>query len=228
MSAERAADTAAAISVPAWVVSLAAEALPIVQLMRGSHIAPSLAFGNPSNCGRANRKYLGYFSPAIAFLKHLFYTTHVGSRKLRASVIFAARPCVVSVLVGIVFLACAPREVFSAVVMPVSVEMSAIEAIRPWADERGQYKTVNHDAMPAPVTPQPHSAIAFEPFLKNHLTKTAVWDRLGIEVVSLHNQAIHGANTPSIADFVSREFGSRDPFFHCATVSGTWQSVVAS
>ncbi len=32
---ERAADTAAAISVPAWVVSLAAEALPIVQLIAG-------------------------------------------------------------------------------------------------------------------------------------------------------------------------------------------------
>lgn len=35
MSTERAADTAAALSVPAWVVSLAAEALPIVQLIAG-------------------------------------------------------------------------------------------------------------------------------------------------------------------------------------------------
>jgi hypothetical protein len=31
----RAADTAAAVSIPAWVVSLAAEALPIVQLIAG-------------------------------------------------------------------------------------------------------------------------------------------------------------------------------------------------
>lgn len=31
----RAADTAAALSIPAWVVSLAAEALPIVQFMSG-------------------------------------------------------------------------------------------------------------------------------------------------------------------------------------------------
>jgi hypothetical protein len=31
----RAADTAAAVSIPAWVVSLAAEALPIVQLVAG-------------------------------------------------------------------------------------------------------------------------------------------------------------------------------------------------
>lgn len=31
----KAADTAAAVSIPAWVVSLAAEALPIVQLIAG-------------------------------------------------------------------------------------------------------------------------------------------------------------------------------------------------
>jgi hypothetical protein len=31
----RTADTAAALSIPAWVVSLAAEALPIVQVMSG-------------------------------------------------------------------------------------------------------------------------------------------------------------------------------------------------
>jgi hypothetical protein len=35
MSVSRAADTAAAVYIPAWVVSLAAEALPIVQLMAG-------------------------------------------------------------------------------------------------------------------------------------------------------------------------------------------------
>ena len=35
MSIEKAADTAAAVSFPAWVVSLAAEALPIVQLIAG-------------------------------------------------------------------------------------------------------------------------------------------------------------------------------------------------
>lgn len=35
MSVERAADTAAALSVPAWIVSLAAQALPVVQVIAG-------------------------------------------------------------------------------------------------------------------------------------------------------------------------------------------------
>lgn len=34
-SVQKAADTAAAVSVPAWLVSLAAEALPVVQLIAG-------------------------------------------------------------------------------------------------------------------------------------------------------------------------------------------------